>query len=124
MARGVLTGIGTVMVLVAGLVARATDPTGVWIGEYRTNEGGVFEMTLTLKADGTALSGTLKQGSGEAVPIADGKVSDSTLTFSVSRTFQGRTQRTTYKAAVDGDEMKLTLVVGENSREFTLKRKK
>lgn len=122
MRRGVFA-VAMVLVL-SSLIARAADVSGVWLGEYHTNEGGVFEMTLTVKVDGSALTGTLKTGSSEPEPITEGRVDGAALSFSITRTYRGNPQKVTYKGTVNGEDMKLTRLVGGSSRDFTFTRKK
>jgi hypothetical protein len=115
--------------LVAGLMAVsafAADVSGKWTGEMPGRGGQARPVTLTLKADGGSLSGTMGGGQNEA-PISDGKVDGDNVSFKVVREFNGNSMTMLYKGMVSGDDLKLTVTRegGEGqSREVTLKRAK
>jgi hypothetical protein len=98
--------------LVAGLllamVALAADPTGKWTYETQGRRGPQ-EVTLTLKASGDTLTGSISGGRGGEVEISDGKVSGDDISFSVVREFQGNSFTTKYKGKVSGDSIELTI---------------
>src|SRR5947208_1538549 len=71
------------------LTARAADITGSWTGEFKTPDGSGFEITFTLKQDGTALTGTVAGPQGDPIAITDGKVDGDKISFKVS--FNGMT---------------------------------
>ena len=115
-----------ILVLFSG-VALAADVSGTWVGEFHTNEGGVFEVTLTLKADGSALTGTFRQGGGEEVQIQNGKAEGNIISFSITRSNQERTrtQKVNFTGTIDGNQMKLARQIegGQRALEMTLTRK-
>jgi hypothetical protein len=96
--------------LVASIALIAADVSGKWTFEQQGRGGNTMTVTLTLKADGGNLTGTVSggmgRGGGEA-QISDGKVDGNNISFSVKREFNGNTMVTTYKGTVDGDTMKL-----------------
>jgi len=69
-------------------------------------------VTLTLKASGDALSGSISGGRGGPVDISDGKVTGDDITFSVVREFQGNSFTTKYKGKVSGDSMSGEMGIG------------
>lgn len=103
-----LLSIALALVATAAL-AYAADVNGAWSGELHTREGGAFQVTLTLKAQGDKVTGTYGQGSAEDVNIENGKLAGDTLTFSITR--QGRDNQSlkfNYTGKVEGNTMKLT----------------
>jgi hypothetical protein len=93
--------------LVASIALIAADVSGKWTFEQQGRGGNTMTVTLTLKADGGNLTGTVSGGMGDTA-ISDGKVDGNNVSFSVKREMQnGNTFVTTYKGTVDGDTMKL-----------------
>jgi hypothetical protein len=93
--------------------ALAADVTGKWTWEQAGRGGGnPTVITLTLKADGAKLTGTLSRpgrgGASQDSEISDGKVGDNnTITFNVKRTMGDNEVVTPYKGIVDGDSLTL-----------------
>ena len=73
-------------------------------------------MTITLKADGGTLTGTMPAGGrgGDTPPppiaITDGKVDGNNISFTVKREMNGNTMVTKYEGVVNGNEMKLKII--------------
>lgn len=71
------------------------DPTGTYIWTQQSRNGGADRTnTLTLKLDGDKLTGKVQspvRGGGDPVTteIKDGKVDGSTISFAVTREFNG-----------------------------------
>jgi hypothetical protein len=87
-------------VFVTALAFAQQGITGTWEGET----GSGTAIVLTLKAEKTALTGTLKRGD-ETSPISEGKVTKNTFTFKA--TLNGQTE--TLAGEVNGDEIKAWL---------------
>ena len=85
----------------------AADVTGKWTWEQAGRGGNTSTQTLTLKADGATLTGSLNGGRGGDQAITDGKVDGSKVSFTVKRNFQGTDFVTTYKGTLDGDTLNL-----------------
>jgi hypothetical protein len=110
----------------------AADATGKWTYEQPGRNGGpARQVTITLKQDGTKLTGSVPgmgRGGAEAPPIEilDGKVDGSNVSFTVKRTTQNGELVTKYEGTINGDEMKLKTTTdmgnGPQTREFTAKR--
>ena len=83
----------------------AADVTGKWTWEQQ-GQNGATTSTLTLKADGGKLTGTLDGGRGGPVEISDGKVDGNSISFSVKRNMRGTDVVTPYKGIVNdsGDQ--------------------
>lgn len=75
-----------------------TGASGTWLGESG--------LTVVLKADGSALTGTVSNGGINPQPIFDGRIDGNTITFK-SRTADG--DRTiTFTGNIGGDEISFT----------------
>jgi|GEM_PF-4233631 len=76
------------LVVAAQAPAPAIAPAGRWQVAMVPNAPWVFEFTV----DGSTLSGTIRQSGAEnsPVPITDGKVSGTTITFKVKSPDGGR----------------------------------
>ena len=110
----------------------AADATGKWTYEQPGRNGGpARQVTITLKQDGTKLTGSVPgmgRGGAEAPPIEilDGKVDGGNVSFTVKRTTPNGELVTKYEGTINGDEMKLKTTMdmgnGPQTREFTAKR--
>jgi hypothetical protein len=100
--------------------AQAANVAGSWDLSAPGRDGNVMTQTLTLKQDGTKLTGTLKGQRGEA-PVT-GSIAASNITFSVTRTTQNGELKIDYTGTVTGDTMKGTFTVMNNTVNWTAKR--
>jgi len=90
-----------------GMVALAADIDGKWTVQTQ-GRNGAQTQTLTLKSDGSNLTGSLDGGAG-AVDIAEGKMDGANVSFKVTRAGRnGGNQTTTYTGTLSGDDLKLT----------------
>jgi hypothetical protein len=123
----------TTILLVVAFAAVAADVSGKWTYEQPGRNGGPSrQVTITLKQDGSKLTGTVPgfgRGGGGAPPeteISNGKVDGNNVSFEVKREFNGNTMVTKYEGTVSGDEMKLKSTSdtpnGPMTREFTAKK--
>jgi len=118
--------------LAFAFAAMAADATGKWTYEQPGRNGGpARQVTITLKQDGSTLTGSVPgmgRGGAEAPPIqiTDGKVDGSNVSFTVKRTTPNGEFVTKYEGTISGDEMKLKTTMdmgnGPQTREFTAKR--
>jgi hypothetical protein len=111
----------TTLLLVIAFVAVAADVTGKWTYEQAGRQGGpARQVTITLKQDGSNLTGTVPGGMGRGggggggtpppeVAITNGKVDGDKVSFEVKREFQGNAMVTKYEGTVSGSEMKLKI---------------
>ena len=102
-------------------VSFAADVTGKWVAQVPGRDGQPREQTITLKAEGEKLTGTVS-GRQSDTPIQDGKISGDDISFVVVRNFGGNEVRQTYKGKIVGSEIKFTIQTGERSVEATAKR--
>jgi hypothetical protein len=91
--------------------AMAADVTGKWTWEQAGRGGGnPATITLTLKADGGKLTGTLSQPGRNGnmdTEITDGTVNGNAISFTIKRSFNGNDMVTPYKGTLDGDTLNL-----------------
>lgn len=101
------------ILLVAAVGLMAADVSGKWVYEQQGRGGNTVQVTLTLKADGSTLTGNESRpgrgGDMMETPISDGKVDGNNVSFAVKREFNGNSFVTTYKGTMDGDSMKLEI---------------
>lgn len=85
-----------------------------------------MKTTLTLKADGAKLTGTITVpsfGGGppdpgtppqmEEIQISNGKVDGNNVTFEVSREMMGNTRTTKYEGVLSGGDLKIKIIQQE-----------
>jgi hypothetical protein len=97
--------LGLVVVPGSGTSARAADATGTW--KWTVARGGnAFEQTLKLKQDGEKLTGTITGRQGAETAIENGKVAGDTVSFKVTREFNGNKIVFSYEGKLDGDTIK------------------
>lgn len=87
-------------------VAFAAGVDGKWTAEVPGRNGNQT-TTITLKAEGEKLTGTISSQMGDA-PISDGTIKGDDLSFNVVREFNGNTIKMVYKGKLSGDEIKFT----------------
>jgi len=104
----------TLIVLIFAAPVFAADVTGKW---KATMPDAGMELTFAFKADGAALTGTVSAQMGE-FPITEGKVDGNNISFTVA-TDQ---MKVLHKGIVSGDEIKMTVQMGDQNFEMTAKR--
>src|SRR5579862_358787 len=98
-------------------VASAADIDGKWTRTNAGRNGGTpTTQTLTLKSDGTNLTGTLAAGTGDPVNITEGKITGNMVTFKATRNRNGKETTQTYTGTVSATELKLTVSGGGGGR--------
>jgi hypothetical protein len=111
------------LVAFSALVALAADIDGTWTAETQGRRGPQTQ-TLTLKADGSKLTGSLGGGRGEPVQISEGMINGNDVMFKVVREFNGNKIEQNYKGTLSGDDLKLTMDAGRGPQEIAFKRAK
>lgn len=92
----------------ACMIALGAAIDGKWTVETQ-GRNGPQTQTLTLKADGSKLTGSLDGGRGGPVEIKEGKIDGMNVSFKVSRAGRGGAEQTTnYTGMLMGDDLKLT----------------
>jgi hypothetical protein len=104
------------------LVASAADATGKWAGETPGRNGNQ-PITFTLKAAGSALTGTITTAQGERA-IEEGMVDGDNISFSISIPGRdgGPPNKQTYKGKVGADSIEFTREGGRGPVTFTAKK--
>jgi len=109
--------VSTVLLAVA-FVASAADVTGKWTYETPGRGGGAgTPASITLKADGAKLTGTVSGGMGRGggggapaeTEISNGKVDGNNISFEVKRTTPNGDFVTKYEGTLSGDDLKLKI---------------
>ncbi len=93
------------LVLVCTLTASlwASDISGKWKVEAPSQQGNV-ELTLTFKADGSTLTGTLDNPDVGSADIKEGKIEGTKVSFHVVRDFNGMEMKIIWKGTITGDD--------------------
>lgn len=127
-----------VAILCLTFAAQAADISGKWVvdasaapaggqggGRGRGMGGGTYEF----KVSGDTLTGSIttpgfQGGDPTVTPIADGKISGDSISFTATRSFNGNEFKSSYTGKVNGDKIELTVEVAGrgNPRTMTLKR--
>ena len=100
------------LVLASAALLLSADVTGKWKLSFQTPDGQTRENTLTLKAEGDKLTGSLASQRGET-QISDGKVAGDDVSFVVVRNFGGNEVKMNYKGKVSGNEIKFNISAGD-----------
>jgi hypothetical protein len=99
----------------------ATDLTGTWAGDLKTDDGSTYPLTFHLKQEADKLTGTIDGPSEQPLTIDNGKVNGDKITFDV--TYNGMVIH--HEGTVDGDEIKVSSKTEGDQMppmQFTLKR--
>jgi hypothetical protein len=119
------------MVIVAlavsfGVLALAADIDGKWTAEVAGRGGQTNTQTLTLKAAGDKLTGSIEGGRGGPTEISDGTIMGTAVAFKIVRQFGENKIEQTYKGTLSGDELKLSMDNGRGRgpQDVTFKRAK
>ena len=104
----------TTLLFVVAFVALAADVSGKWTYQQPGRGGGdPTPVTITLKQDGSALTGSVpgfgRGGAAPASDISNGKVDGDKVYFEVKRQGQNGETVTKYEGTVSGDSMKLKI---------------
>ena len=106
----------TTILLVVAFVAFAADVTGKWTYEQAGRGGGpAVSRTITLKADGTKLTGSVPgfgPPGGDPPPpveITNGKIDGTKISFDVKMSFGDNDFVIKYEGTLSGDELKLKI---------------
>ena len=113
------------LIAIPALVS-AQGVDGKWAGEAQGGRGPQ-QVTLTLKADGGKLTGSVTGGRGGEVPIEEGTVSGSALKFRTKVQGRGGEITLNWTGTLKGDEIAMSRMAegGQGqAQEFVLKRQK
>ena len=110
-----------VLMLLCATPAFAADVDGKWSGMLST-PGGDVNVGFEFKSDGTTLTGTTTGPDGGTIPIKDGKIDGSKISFVVTIDFGGMMFDIPYTGVVSPTEIKMTLDFGGMPFEFVVKK--
>jgi hypothetical protein len=115
------------LILLCSLFAISTlaaDLNGTWSGTVQGREGNAQEVTLTLKASGGTLTGTISNAMGDNA-IENGKVNGDQISFSVTAHRGDQSLKINYTGKADGNQLHLTMARegATQTRDFTLTKK-
>ena len=80
---------------------------GTWKWSFTTQNGDKREGSAKLKQEGDKVTGTIAGRQGNDTEIKDGKIDkDGTLSFTVTREFNGNSMTQKYTGKVEGDTIK------------------
>jgi len=92
----------------ATMTMMAADATGKWTAEMPGRDGNTQTVTMNLKTDGGALTGTVSGRRGDS-EISQGKVDGNNVSFDVVREFNGNKMTQHYVGTLDGDTIHFTI---------------
>jgi hypothetical protein len=84
---------------------KKNDPTGTWTWSVPGRDGNTREVTAKLKLDGDKLTGSIS-GRQNDTNIEDGKLSGDTISFKVTREFNGNKIVQKFSGKISGDSIK------------------
>jgi hypothetical protein len=96
---------------------------GTWTGTVGGPQGE-FPVSFTFKSDGAKLTGTTTGLDGTPVPLKDGKIDGSNLSFLVSLDFGGMPFDLSYKGVASSDQIKMSGDAFGMPFDFVLKKSK
>ena len=106
----------------SSLVLAQSSVDGVWKGEVQGGRGPQ-PITLTLKAEGGKVTGTLTGGRGGAIMIEEGTLAGSTLMFKTTQQGRGGEMVFEWTGTVMGSEIAFSRVAGGGTpQKFTVKK--
>jgi hypothetical protein len=114
------------LLALTAMVALGADIDGKWTRENQGKDGKTTVQTLTLKADGSKLTGSLDGGRGGPVDISEGMITGKDVMFKVTRAGRdGTPATTTYKGTMlSGDTLKITVDAGRGPQDQEFKKAK
>ena len=93
------------LALTYGLLS-AADIDGKWTAQV--GKGGKVTETLTLRANGNKLTGTLERPNGTA-DVTEGVINGNNVSFKVVRNRDGEAATQQYRGTLSGTDLKLTV---------------
>ena len=105
------------ILLSCALALWAADVSGKWTAQVPGRNGQTRDVTITLKASGQSLTGTISGRQGDN-PISEGKISGDDISFQVETPRGAQT----YTGKIVGNEIKFKREGGQGAIEFTAKR--
>lgn len=121
MTRATMALLATFVAIPATLPAQdVKDFLGEWVSTIETQRG-TATTTYVFRMDGDMLKGTMSGRMGET-EIDEVTYEDGTITFNLTRNFQGNSVTLTYTAKIVDGAMQGTVSTPRGEREFTATR--
>lgn len=124
--RNKLCMLGVCLLALRALVTAQGSVDGKWAGEVQGGRGPQ-QITLTLKADGAKLTGSVTGGRGGELPIEEGTIKGAALSFKTKQQGRGGEIVLSWSGTLKGDEIAFKRMAegGQGqAQEFALKRQK
>jgi hypothetical protein len=109
------------LLLVVSGLAFGADVDGKWTGTVSTPNGD-FPVNFTFKADGANLTGSMLGMENNQIPIKEGKIDGSNISFVVVMDMGGNEMKLSYKGAVSADQIKMSSEAMGQPFEFVVKK--
>jgi hypothetical protein len=106
--------------LVSALAALAGDLNGKWLAKVQ-GPNGELEVTYVLKVEEGKISGTASSHMGE-MKISTGTVTGDDVVFTLDVNMNGEERKVEHKGKLAGDDLNMTIVIGEQTMEIKAKR--
>ena len=90
-----------VLFALAALAAFGADVNGKWTYEMQGRDGQKREASMTLKAEGDKLTGTMQGRQGDR-PIENGKINGDDISFEMTMNMGGESRKMLYKGKLVG----------------------
>lgn len=101
------------------LPAHAADLTGAWKGAFDFN-GQSIPVTISLKTDGTTLTGAIEGLPTTPTDIHDAKIAGDTVTFWTNTDYEGQTYKLVFTGKTSGDQIDFTFGTDDGAFSTTL----
>ena len=112
------------LMAVLSMTMMAADVAGKWTAEVPGRDGAMMKQALVFAVDGKNVTGTVAGGQGEPAKIEEGTLDGDTLSFKVTREFNGNKMVMTYTGKVSASEIQFKREGGRGPQEFVAKRDK
>ena len=91
--------------------AFAIGVDGTWTGSFSGMDGQPTQMTYNFKKEGDSLTGTVSGEAGQWIPIKDGKIDGTNISFAFDSEFNNIKWTNKYTGVLLGNELKLSFSV-------------
>jgi hypothetical protein len=89
--------------------AFAIGVDGTWTGSFSGTDGQPVQMTYNFKKEGDSLTGTVSGEAGQWIPIKDGKIDGTKISFEFDVEFNNMKWTNKYTGVLLGNELNLSL---------------
>ena len=114
-----------IMIMAVVVCSYAADITGKWNASF-DSQVGPQKYVFEFKVEGAKLTGNAISeiaGTKATTPLTEGKIDGNNISFVENLSYQGTDLKISYKGVVNGDEIKLSRMVGEQDGETFVAKK-